>query len=94
MDTFNYNEWEADRNNTALTDAQEYINDYNNGVRFITYRTNQTKQVLEYIFMKIFHILDGSGIFLDYKVFKRREKCIVELYLSERSMTVNIIMPE
>jgi hypothetical protein len=84
MDTNHYNEWEADRNRRALSEAQELIDDYkNNQIKFISYKTNQTKDVLLYTYMKIWHILNGSGIFLEYKVYQKADKCLVELYLSD-----------
>jgi hypothetical protein len=84
MDTNHYNEWEADRNQFALSRAQELFDDYkNNQINTVIYKTNQTKEVLIYTYMKIWHILDGSGIFLDYKVYTKGKNRIVELHLSD-----------
>ena len=51
------------RNDWAEMKAREYILDFKyNGVKSIEYTTNQTKPVETYVLMKIYHILQGSGV--------------------------------
>ena len=51
MDTSQYDEWDKGCTDHALMMAEEYMNDYNNGIRFISYTTAQSKPVQEYKFM-------------------------------------------
>jgi hypothetical protein len=81
MNTANYDAWEADMNEFALTRSQELIDYYNDGYKCIEFTIEQSKESLAYVYMKIWHILDGSGIFLDYTIRKIKGKCRVTLQL-------------
>ena len=74
-----YINWDKSIEQRAVMRSIEYITDYNDGIRFISYKTDQTSIVETYTLMKIWHILNGSGIFMDSKVYKTKETCRVEI---------------
>jgi EAL domain-containing protein (putative c-di-GMP-specific phosphodiesterase class I) len=82
MNMDNYNAWEAKRNEYAIITSQEFIDDFKDGLCYIEFMTTQTKEVLTYEYLKIWHILDGAGIFMDYRIHKIKDKCrvTIELY--------------
>jgi len=83
LNTTQYDEWENNRNAKALEWAQELIDEYNNSEMYHQYKCNQTKSVLEYTLMKVWHILDSSGIFMVYKINKKNNQCIVNIRLQK-----------
>jgi hypothetical protein len=73
-----YTEWEADEAERAVKMADELIEEYNmnhndtNNMVYNKYKfTNCTKERALYTLLKVWHILSGSGIFLDYEIQKR-----------------------
>jgi hypothetical protein len=82
MNTANYDAWEAARNEYALSRSQELFDYFEDGVVSIVVTIDQTKEVLTYEYLKIWHILEGAGIFMDFRVQKIKDKCrvIIELY--------------
>ena len=82
LNTTQYDEWENNRNTKALEWAQELIDEFNNTEMYHKYTCNQTKSVLEYTLMKVWHILNSSGIFMVHNIKKKGTKCIVTISLS------------
>jgi hypothetical protein len=84
MDRTHYNQWEEDKNMNALFQAKELFDDYkNNNIKYVKYKTDQSNKVQEYILMKVWHILNGSGVFLDFKVYKKGMGCLVVIRLQD-----------
>ena len=83
MQTTNYEEWEKDRIQNAMDKAAQLIDDYKNGYISFCYTTTQSKTVHEYELLKVWHILDSSNIFMDYKISKLKDKCRVQIDLMD-----------
>jgi hypothetical protein len=81
MDTSQYDEWDKGCTDHALMLAEVYMNDYNNGIRFISFKTNQSKPVQEYKLMKVYHMLEKIGIQMFFKIFKKKDRILVEIEL-------------
>jgi len=85
-----YRQFEAGVEESAMNQAEKLIADFDAylesyeddnkspAVRII-YTTEQSKCVEEYTLLKVWHILKSSGFFLDYKVFKLKDRCRVVL---------------
>jgi hypothetical protein len=80
-----YDNWGAHQNEIAKLKAEELIADYNNGYVVVSYRTNNTKEVYTYFMMKVWHILSGSGIFMDHEIRKRGDKLEIFIEMSPQS---------
>jgi hypothetical protein len=80
-----YNKWEQTINIRAEELAKELIEDYNENDKCLILTSTNTKEVHVYIMMKVWHILSGSGIFLDYTISKKKDKTIVEMHMSEQN---------
>jgi hypothetical protein len=82
LSTKGYDRWEVSTNGLAYDIAKEIIKDYNDGVRHNNWTIEQSKPVIEYTLMKVWHICSSSGIFIDYKVAKIKDKCkiIINFY--------------
>ena len=78
-----YNRWEQTINILAEELAKELIEDYNENKKCVMLTTIDTKEVQTYLMMKVWHILSGSGIFLDYTISKKKSKIIIDLHMSE-----------
>ena len=76
-----YYRWNLQLELKAEATAREYILDYKyNGMKSIHYNTNQTKPVETYILMKIYHILQGSGVdMITRSILKKKDKTAVIL---------------
>ena len=74
-----YVEWEKEICDIAYSKAKEYIDDYNNGVKCVTYNICQSKEVEAYKLMKVWHLLDCNGIFMGIDIKKRKDKLYVML---------------
>jgi hypothetical protein len=84
MDDLNdarYVEWEKMVSFTAYSMATEYMEDYKNGVKFISYTTDG-KETEEYTLMKVWQLLECNGIFMDIDIKHRKDKVYVKLYFS------------
>ena len=79
-----YNRWEQTINILAEELAKELIKDYNENKKCVMLTTIDTKEVQTYLMMKVWHILSGSGIFLDYTISKKKSKIIIDLHMSEQ----------
>jgi len=79
-----YNKWEEKINILAEELAKELIEDYNENHKCLILTSTNTKEVHVYIMMKVWHILSGSGIFLDYTISKKKSKIIIDLHMSEQ----------
>ena len=73
--------WEKDVSDQAYRKAIEYMQDYKDGVKTITYKSIQSKAVETYMLMKVWHLLECNGIFLDIEIKKRKDKIRVMLQL-------------
>ena len=71
-----YLSWEKRANEWAQLTAKELIANYNKGDRHIKIMSNQTKQVMTYYMMKVWHLLNSSGIFADYNIRQINENTI------------------
>jgi len=81
MNDTRYLEWEKGVSKFAYEKAEEYIQDYKDGVKSITYKTTRGKTPEEYMLMKVWHLLHCNGIFLGIDVKKRKDKIYVALDL-------------
>jgi len=79
-----YKRWEADKNKWALEIAEDLIRLYNAKDMTHEFGFGQTSVVMNYIMMKVWHILSCSGIFLDYKVKKKKDECSVVVSMCEQ----------
>jgi len=80
-----YNAWEAGVNRWALNMAETLIREYNARFTRHGFEYDQSSEVMKYSMMKVWHILSGSGIFLDFKVKKKKDKCYVVISMSEQA---------
>ena len=83
MNRAQYDDWEAGEVEYAFTNAEELINDFRiDGINKVKYSNQIFKQRQIYRMQKIFIILSTNGIFLEYKVNKKKGKTIttMELY--------------
>ena len=83
LNTTRYDEWENDRNIKALEWAQDLLNDFNDGIYYASYTCNQSKPVLQYTLMKVWHILSSSGIFMYHTINKKGEQYIVKINMDK-----------
>ena len=82
-----YAHFDAWTNAKAIEYAQGLIKCYNKGEFNYAYTTNQTKPVEEYIMMKVWHILSGSGIIFTHTIRKVKEpsdRIRVRIMMSEQ----------
>ena len=84
LSTKGYEDWEANANKQALEIAEEIIEHYNNGMYSICWTTEQSKTVIQYILMKVWHICSCSGIFILDDVKKIKDKCKITIDLAEQ----------
>jgi hypothetical protein len=61
MNMTNYEVWEARQTTHAQELAQRCLELYNSGHYKYSFSTNQTKSVMEYVLMKVYHIVWGSS---------------------------------
>ena len=91
----NYTKFDKGVEASAIIQAKKLIDDYEAflgeqddasppAMRLI-YTTDQSKVVEEYTLLKVWHILHGSGFFLDYKIFqlKDRVRVVLNIEVSE-----------
>ena len=55
-----YSTWEARQNKHAQALAEQILDLYSRGQFTVAFTTNQTKHVMTYVLMKVYHILWGS----------------------------------
>jgi hypothetical protein len=80
-----FKEWDMDKDKWASNIAEDAINEYNRGNYFYSLTLDQTPSVMKYIMMKVWHILSGSGIFLEHRVKRRGDKNTIMFSMSEQS---------
>jgi hypothetical protein len=89
LNTTVYDEWENNRNTKALEWAQDLLNDFNDQIYSASYKCNQSKPILEYTLMKVWHILRGSGIFMVHTLKKKGNNYIVKIELDLMSKYIS-----
>ena len=77
-----YLQWEKDVSDEAYKLAEEYMEDYKNDVRYINYKKTQSKVKETYMLMKVWHLLESNGIFMDTEIRQRKDKICVFLSFS------------
>jgi hypothetical protein len=77
-----YLQWEKDVSDEAYKVAEEYMEDYKNGVKYIQYKTTKSKAVEEYLLMKVWQLLECNGIFMGIQIRQRKDKVFVYLDFS------------
>lgn len=83
-----YLKWEAECIICAENEAQDLIDSFNeteddDGLLCSSYTSTQSKQVKLYTLMKVWHILNGSGLFMDYTVHKKKDTILVEIIVEK-----------
>jgi hypothetical protein len=71
----------------AIRDCHELIASYNRAEFVYSYTTNQYKEAELYKLTKMWHIMSGSGIFIDYKITKLRndpERIRIRIQMSQQ----------
>jgi hypothetical protein len=84
-----YLKWEAGCIVYAESMAQDLIDEFNgnddiDGVVCSSYTSNQSKEVKLYILMKVWQILIGSGLFMDYTVHTKKDKSLVDIIVRRK----------
>jgi len=85
MDHYNekrYLEWEARQMEWVRLQAMEMVDDYyQRNIVWGTFSVDASKMCVTYAMLKIWHILDGSGILMDETISKRKDRVIITYWL-------------
>ena len=79
-----FRKWDKDRTDTAVDIADMLITDYNISDYDVDFTIPIDVDLVKYTMKKVWIILSGSGIFLDYKVIKKKQKSLVVGRMSEQ----------
>jgi len=86
MDLTHYTKWEESQTMYAFDMANDMIDDYiNKQIVFHSYKVDDEPKNKElYCLEKMSCILYGSGILMEYKVYKKKGYLSVEVYLAPK----------
>jgi len=82
LSTKGYIIWDTVVTDQAVVFARKLIDRYNEGKEFYKYRIHEAKGIEEYMLMKVWHILCGSGISMIHRIYKRKDEVHVSIQLT------------
>ena len=83
MNRDGYDDWEAHRLRYAFEEADRLIKLYNEeNVEYLEYISDQSKPVQEYCMMKIWMLLHTNGIYMEHKIYRKKDKIRVCIRLA------------